>query len=65
MTTQLATSIEPKAPLRSKPVVWHMGFSGDTDFDTAAAKFEMRHGHPPRVLVRDAIVKAGPIGEQP
>ena len=66
MTTQLATSITPTAPLRSKPVVWYMGFSGDTDFDTAAAKFEERHGRPPRVFLRDgAILKVGPIEEQP
>ena len=64
MTTQLATDIKPTAPLKSRPFVWWMGFSGDMDFDEAERIFEKRHGHPPRLLVRDAIVKAGPIGEE-
>ena len=65
MTTQLATDLPPTAPLQSRPELIWLGFTPDTDFDTAARIFEKRHGHPPRVLVRDAIVKAGPIGEEP
>ena len=64
MTTQLTLEAAAgTAPLKAKPEIWWMGFSGDTPFDVAEDKFEKRHGHPPRVVVRDAIVKAGPIGE--
>ena len=62
--TVLAEQIEPVAPLKSRPFVWWMGFSGDMDFDEAERRFTKRHGRKPRLLVRDAIVKAGPIGEE-
>ena len=62
MTTQLATDIKPVAPLRSKPEVWWMGFTLDHDEDEAQCKFIEKHGHPPRVILRDgAIMKLGPI----
>ena len=62
MDSQLATSIKPTAPLQAE-IFW-MGFTHCTTFDEAKRIFEKKHGHPPRVLLRDgAIVKAGPIGE--
>jgi len=62
--SQLATRIEPTAPLQGTPEIWWMGFTYCTTFDEAKRIFEKKHGHPPRVLLRDgAIVKAGPIGE--
>ena len=64
MTTQLALDIQPKAPLQAK--VWWMGFTLDTDDDEAQAKFVERHGHLPRVFLRDgAILKVGPIDANP
>ena len=63
--TALAKQIEPTAPLQSRPFVWFMGFTHCTTFDETERIFTKRHGYKPRLLVRDASVKAGPIGEQP
>ena len=65
MTTQLATDIEPRAPLRSKPELIWLGFTPDTDFDTAAQIFERKHGKPPRVEVRTpGALLVGPVEEE-
>jgi len=62
--TQLALEIEPKAPLKSE--VWWMGFTLDHDEAEALGKFVAKHGHQPRVIVRDnAIMKVGPIDANP
>lgn len=63
MTTELALGIKAKAPLQAE--VWWMGFTLDSDDDDAEAKFVAKHGHPPRVFLRDgAILKVGPIEEE-
>ena len=60
--TQLATDITPVAPLRSRPRITWMGFTLDHDEDEAQRKFIEKHGHPPRVILRDAaIMLVGPI----
>ena len=65
MTTQPATSIKPTAPLQSRPELIWLGFTPDTDFDTAARIFEKRHGHPPATLTRfGGWLRVGPIGEE-
>ena len=64
MTTQLAYDIQPKAPLESEPELWWMGFTLGMDDDEAERAFIAKHGHAPRLFVRDgAILKVGPIEE--
>ena len=64
MTTELATSIKPIQPLQSEPI-WWMGFTLDMPDENAEALFIERHGHAPRLFVRDdAILKVGPIEEE-
>ena len=64
MTTELATDFEQVQPLQSEPILW-MGFTLDMPDDAAEALFIERHGHAPRLFVRDdAILKVGPIEEE-
>jgi hypothetical protein len=62
--TELATDLDPLAPLRSRPEVWWMGFTPDMDWDKAAAIFERKHGARPRVELRTpGALLVGPIEE--
>ena len=64
MTTQLAIDIEPRAPLRSKPELFWLGFTPDMDWDTAQRLFEERYGYTPRIELRNGgALLVGPIEE--
>jgi hypothetical protein len=62
--TQLATTIEPVAPLKSRPELFWLGFTPDMDMERAAKIFTERYGKAPATLTRfGGWLRVGPIEE--